>query len=215
MNYLFSQVFTFNILSIQNMTLLLVILIVCLFNLKSLSGQWKSLHIQRRLTRCLLTPMRQTKWESVAHLKCNNRIRLSCCNILAALVVLAVAVVDVVVAPAVVVVVARYFGIYRVLTQSQFQLTLFAFGHCQCCSSCCPLSIAVWRQKFRLPREHTPHLSTLNPFQLHTCVCVCVESIAVCLMKNAFVCTYMMWTAQNTFISYCYALWFVWRNLLK
>lgn len=144
---------------------------------------------QRGLQSCVLSFRQRrgvsgspTKWELVAHLKCNNRIRLCCCNISMPCAV-AVVVVGVVV-------VACYFGIYRVLAQSQFQLTLFAFGHCQC----------------RLPATLGPVDSCLqvrngsragNPFPFtHTCVCVCGESIAVCLMKNAFVCCYVMWNRR-------------------
>lgn len=81
-------------------------------------------------------PQSESKWELVAHLKCNNRIRLCCCHISMPSAVPVV----------VLVVVACYFGIYRVLTQSQFQPTLFAFGYCQCRLSATSLvSIAVYR----------------------------------------------------------------------
>lgn len=104
-----------------------------------------------------------TKWELVAHLKCNNRIRLCCCNIS-----MPCAVAVVVVVAVVIVVVACYFGIYRVLTQSQFQLTLFAFGHCQCrlpatvgrVDSC----LQVGRGKERGQEW--------QPFPFSTCMCV-------------------------------------------
>lgn len=116
----------------------------------------------------------------MAHLKCNNRIRLCCCHISMPSAVPVVVLV--------VVVVACYFGIYRVLTQSQFQPTLFAFGHCQCRLSA--MSIVVYRcgdSKGRGGLAGNPF-----PFPFSRVG----KSIAVCLMKNAFVCCYIMWNRQ-------------------
>lgn len=99
-----------------------------------------------------------------------------------------------------VVIVACYFGIYRVLTQSQFQLTLFAFGHCQCrlpatvgrVDSC----LQVGRGKERGKGG--------NPFPfIRVYVCVCA-GIYCCLPYEKCICVLQRHVEQtNSFTVNC------------
>lgn len=95
----------------------------------------------------------------------------------------------------VVVVVACYFGIYRVLTQSQFQLTLFAFGHCQC------RLLATVGPVDRCLQVRNGGGGAGNPFPFTH---VCVWGIYRCLPYEKCICLLLRHVKQtNSFIANC------------